>query len=736
MLRYYPNDRTASVTVAKDVSVLDHRQGQSNENFGLPEAFQRQRHSCLKVAVGGILSSPLMEPSDFAATPRAGKALDFVYRVSLFEKPMVELGGKKFVVHDASSSHRADASSLELSDASMSAAIIVRGSCGLNICDDSSSDSSTFSIKVSSDGTPLVLLRSNSPDSPGTDYKAKDEARPYRPSFIRAAMFVKSARQEAQSQCLTQCIRGGSARSSSKIKSDELLQPTLALLRYANSRRQEEQSILLRDLRFGINHIDRGQLCRNGLLNPRFPTILRGLTTRVEGAVEVKASNIDLLGPPTLILFKIRCTAITEFIGEEEGNDNSSKNNDALSETKKSKRAKSRYFREEWTVLRSLKDFSVFHKHIKGQVSPAEHSASASARLVGAATAALTIVGGNNSASQRRRGPFVPSLSLATKAGTLGLSTKKVVEKRKKLLDEYLKYLVSPNNLLSRCPELLKFLGAYTNIFPLEGNEIVDNGFGRERIKRDELDTKKLEAGIVQVKHSTKQVTPATSPSQVEDNAAPSKKEVDDDVTVSTVATTNVAREESSIPTKTQSNATRRLAYLRAGEVRLKDVRRASFRLLRQLFDLDNASFFRSRVISALKTMTVAITSVQDFHLMLFQMHIKYMNGDWISGWIFYVVDMFWPNGVFYTKAPDLTEQEKLELKINSKTILEKSFPDQLKTVLGKHTEEGLDLLHEMLQNRLVLKSMAYMLLDMVWAEIFPELGDFVTGAECLDKEA
>ena len=29
---------------------------------------------------------------------------------------MVELGGKKFVVHDAASSHRADASSLELSD--------------------------------------------------------------------------------------------------------------------------------------------------------------------------------------------------------------------------------------------------------------------------------------------------------------------------------------------------------------------------------------------------------------------------------------------------------------------------------------------------------------------------------------------------------------------------------------------------------------------------------------------
>jgi hypothetical protein len=97
---------------------------------------------------------------------------------------------------------------------------------------------------------------------------------------------------------------------------------------------------------------------------------------------------------------------------------------------------------------------------------------------------------------------------------------------------------------------------------------------------------------------------------------------------------------------------------------------------------------------------------------------------------------MFWPNGIFYTKGPDLTEEEKLDLKRNSKKILEKMFPDQLKTVLGKHTEEGLEMLHEMLQNRVVLKSMAYMIMDVVWVEIFPELGDFVTAAESIEKES
>ncbi|KAL7471344.1 hypothetical protein ACHAXS_011639 [Conticribra weissflogii] len=736
LLKYYPNDRTASVAVANEISILDRRKGQSGNNFSLPESFHMQRHPCMKVATGSILSSPLMDLGDFAATPRVGKAIDFLYRMSLFEKPMVELAGKKFVVQDASNSHRADASSLELSDAAMSAAIIIRGSCGLNVCDTADADSSSFNIKVSDDGTPLVLLRSVSHDDINGEQKSKDEARPYRPSFIRAALYIKSARQEAQFQTLTQCIKGGSARSSSKLKADELLQPTLTLLSFANSRRKDEQSVLLRDLRFGINHIDRGQLCRNGLLNPRYPTVLRGLTTEIEGAVEVKAgSNVDLLGLPTMVLFKIKVTAIVEYIGDDYNNWDK--------DSKKLKRPKSRFFREEWTVSRSLRDFSIFHKHIKGQVSPSEHSASASARIVGAATAAFTIVGGNNTNNQRQRSPLVPSLSVVTKSGTLGLSTRKVIEKRKKLLDDYLKYLVAPNNLLGRCPELLKFLGAYTSPFPAEGNEIVDDGFGRQNTRRDELDTKKLEAGEVEVKRGMVQSMQGNDPvatqkaEEVSNSLHVNQEEYD---TVSTtdnvnITTDTVSRDETVLAVDNDTNdAAQRLAIVRAGEIRLKDVRRAAFQLLRNIFDLENASFFRSRVIAAIKTMTLAIATVQDFQLMLFQTHVKYMNGDWISGWIFFVVDMFWPNGVFYTRGPDLTEQEKSDLKINSKEILETTLPDQLKTVLGKHTEEGLDILHEMLQNRLVLKSMAYMLLDIVWGEIFPELSDFVTGSDSLDK--
>ena len=737
------------MSVSKDLRTLDERSNDTS-NFVLTEEFQNLRHACLKVAVGGILSNPLMDPSDFAATPRVGKALDFVYRSTLFARPLVDLGGKKFILYDAAS-HRADASALELSDASMSAAIITRGARGLNMKDlDSSTSTSEFKIQVSDDGMPLILIRANKSTkgvgSPKSD--KPEEARPYRPSFIRAALYVKSAKQEAQLLCLNYCIRGGSARASAKLKSDEWLQPTLILLQYANSRRQEHQSVLLRDLRFGINHIDRGQLSRNGLLNPRYPTILRGLNTSIIGTVQAKApSDFDLLSP-SIILYKIRCTAIAEYVGVDE-DDDLAVVEDNLGD-KNFGKTKGRYFREEWTVLRSLRDFSLFHKHIKGQVAQTESSGNTGTKLAGVASSMVgnvtSALGGMNTASERVRGPLVPSLSHATKAGAIpGLSTKKVIEKRKKLLDEYLQYLVSPDNLLCQCPELLKFLGAYTPVFPAGGNAPLDDSYGREDIKRVELVTEKLKAGIVEEKHTVKEettiVTPPMKTAMLKTEASPRDESIKQTIGTSTSESTPVTIDDPVLlapPASTRnkySSAAKRLAMIRAGEVRLKEVRRSIFRLLRYMFDLDNASFFRSRVISVLKTMSVAVATAQDFQMMLSQKHLTYMNGEWISGWIYYLVEMFWPDGIFYTKGPDLTEEQKLELKRNSKELLEKMFPDQLKTVLGKHTEEGLDMLHEMLQNRVVLKSMAYMIMDSVWAEIFPELGDFVTGTESLEKD-
>jgi hypothetical protein len=743
LMRYYPNDRSASVTVATKKWVLDGRTKEGDNQFDLTENFQNLRHTCLKVTVGGILSSPLMELGDFCSSPRTGRATDFAYRLSLFERPMVELGGKKFVVHDASS-HRADASSLELSDASMTAAIILRGSSGLNVCDISIG---SFTIKVTDNGTPLILLRANHVESSRNSPKANGEARPYRPSFIRAALLVKSARQEAQLQCLLHRIQSGPGRSSTKFKSDDWLLPTLTLLSYANRRGLKGESTLQRDLHFGINQtIDCGQLRRNGILNPRYPTVLRGLNTKVEDVVELKvASDFDLLGSP-LFLFRIRCTAIAEYVGEGDDDEYAAIRVDASPDEKiKGRVSKPRYFREEWTVLRSLREFTMFHKHIKGQVAPLEHSASTSAKLVGSVSAAFTIVGGNATVNERQRGPLVPSLSQATKAGNIGVSTKRVMERRMKLLDQYLKYLISPTNMLSRCPELLTFLGACTPVPPIIVSDKGPDEYGREDITCVELVAESLKAGVVQVKKgsqanvSTYTVGSRSAGENATAKVSPSEAESSDDgLSISASETVSVIPESAKpiLQEQNQPNhAAMEMARIRAGEISLKDVRRGIFQLLKDLFDLDNASFFRSRVISVIRTMSVAVTSEQYFNRLLFQIHAKYMNGAWVSGWILYFVNMFWPNDVFYKKGPPTSDEESTKMKLESKKMIEKCFPDQLRTVLGKHTDDGLDMLHEMLQNRLVLKSMGFMILDLVLVEVFPELNDFVTCAESLGKD-
>ena len=104
------------------------------------------------------------------------------------------------------------------------------------------------------------------------------------------------------------CIKSGSQKSSGRPTTKDFLQPTLGLLDFASSKKREKQSILLRDLKLGINHIDREQLRRNGPFNPRFPTMLRQIKVYDESGIQVKSNpSVDLLGSTSSVFYKIRC---------------------------------------------------------------------------------------------------------------------------------------------------------------------------------------------------------------------------------------------------------------------------------------------------------------------------------------------------------------------------------------------------------------------------------------------
>jgi hypothetical protein len=191
LVRYFPIDRTATVALQNDARKMDERKSQNSVpntiTLGqsirtapfLSSDFLKERHLCQRWVPKGttrsqsLLASSVMESSDFTSIPRNGKALDFVYRMNLFERPMIDLGGKHFTVHDSASfgTHRADASSLELSDASLSAAVIMLGSGDRN---KSTGDPGMQQqgVETGGDGYPVVWMKlRRKPDDNHVDVK-------------------------------------------------------------------------------------------------------------------------------------------------------------------------------------------------------------------------------------------------------------------------------------------------------------------------------------------------------------------------------------------------------------------------------------------------------------------------------------------------------------------------------------------------------------------------------------
>merc|ERR1712232_380562 len=112
------------------------------------------------------------------------------------------------------------------------------------------------------------------------------------------------------------------------------------------------------------------------------------------------------------------------------------------------------------------------------------------------------------------------------------------------------------------------------------------------------------------------------------------------------------------------------------------------------------------------------------------------LNANALADWVKFLTNMLFPDGVFCEFSPPTSQEELLQKSRQAKDALPKVFPEQLRSVLGNEiVKNGLDMLHEMLQNRVILKSMSYMLFDLLWLETFPELHDILTGPVALESD-
>ena len=650
--------------------------------------FLRDRHLCQKWIEKGsgtsFFSSTVMETNDFNSTPRSGKAIDFIYRLSLFERPSIDLAGRRFTVQDSSARgpHRADASALEISDASLSALLLTIGRDYESREKQGKRDTSfKNNVEMGPDGYPCIFMKTSKKHGD----QVVTEMKPYRTSFVRAAAMITSSKQEAQLQCLSACVRSGSAKSATKARIEEYLRPTLKILDFANSTGDRSKlSILLRDLKLGVYHIDYEQLRRNGLLNPRSPTRILELNAKVEDAVAARDLPYPIGGkfPPEAILYKIRCIALVEYIstqGVDEDRESYLDEDGHLAEK----------YLEEWVVYRSIRDFYKFHKHIKSEVASTESSASTGSRLVGAAF---------GTPGRRARKILVPSLS---KTGGLAV-TKKAIIKRGEILSEYLEDLLSPHNLINRSMELMLFLGA-SQPFPPEvkvmntPTNYIDP-LGRSNFLR----TVNLKSPEMHNFAASPKKGMASTPNHYEAKGSLSYMPGND-------GTHTDGERGGSAPLEMTDLIP--AIINKVDQVPLVEVRNRIVELVRYQFGFENASFFRSQVLSALETASiVAMTKASSFRDLLYQFHVQNLNPDAIARLITKVLDLLWPDGVFMTGRDPYTEEEEKVLEEKSKEKLHGGFPEQITAILGQElTEDGLDMVHEMLQNRIVVKSLFYM---------------------------
>jgi Sorting nexin C terminal len=527
-------------------------------------------------------------------------------------------------------------------------------------------------------------------------------------------------------QGLIKCVKDGSAKQASKALTDAALKQTAKLLEYATSRSREKQSLLQRDLKLGVNHIDQGQLRRNGLLLPRYPTSILSLSAFVEDVVQsAEMKGVNNIFGTSVTVFRIKCSAKVAIIAaddELEGDFGYRSDSGVLGEI----------FQEEWIIYRTMKEFQTLHKHLKNEVSAAESSGTASSRLVGAATAAFAVTNAIQvPGRQRQKRILVPSLSQASKAGALGV-TRKLNAKRKEILDNYLEYLLTPGHLIGHCTELLLFLGAF---YPFPSHARVgvtlqgeSDPLGRTEMLRTilKLRPNAVADNAMSIPASYQLMNRGTLPinciQTAESNA--DDEEVIDEGDELDEHSVNKIDMIPSIKSKIE-------------RVHLSEVRNRLFELLRYQFGFENASFIRNRMLQALKTVSFAVAGPAEFRKMLYKAHLDYINADSIAGWIKKLSSILWPEGVFFSSAPPSTAEELKKQANEAKEALHSSFPAEVRAILGQDlTRDGMDILFEMLQNRMVLKSMAYMLFDLLWLEVFPELGDILTGGVALDIDS
>jgi hypothetical protein len=181
-------------------------------------------------------------------------------------------------------------------------------------------------------------------------------------------------------------------------------------------------------------------------------------------------------------------------------------------------------------------------------------------------------------------------------------------------------------------------------------------------------------------------------------------------------------------------------ASLDSRTMRILEVR--VYDLLREVLDFDTMSVVRRKLVSIVHTSITVLFSgtLKEWASAQAKGAVSDASIVWLLEW---VVGLVWPNGVLLTRVPNrqlqptdpmVVEEELLKLHTsNLNNILAKLPASLLSNSLGDgQAEKAVALLLNLLENPYVLKNLMYILFDLLFMEMFPEMRPFLSGMEVL----
>lgn len=158
-----------------------------------------------------------------------------------------------------------------------------------------------------------------------------------------------------------------------------------------------------------------------------------------------------------------------------------------------------------------------------------------------------------------------------------------------------------------------------------------------------------------------------------------------------------------------------------------------AYKLIKELLEVDEMNMLRRNLVSVLRQSLRMLFSTTMTKWIAVQS--KAAVSDAQTGMLLrWVRTLIWPNdGPMFTPGKNPTDKEALAMQMNNRKRAEKLLPSLLNNYIGeKQGSKALQKTFDLLSNPYILKSLIYMVIDMVLIEVFPELAGKLPGMDAM----